>query len=113
MSFNKSKSGTLAIVLAAIAAFPDELRTSDAGQPQGVIDGHQKQITAGVKIATDVLEGIENGDPIDVAAEAQISVSIYGHANADGGGTFGLSISNIPIPGEPVAAEEPPEPAEG
>lgn len=108
MSFSKSFKGTAAVILAAIAAFPNEQRETDSGQPAGVIEGHAKQILAAgaeIKSALDVL-------PTD----AQFEASIYGHANADETGTFSWTLRAAErvtpgLPDRPKVQEAAPSPA--
>lgn len=86
MSFSKSFNGTKALVLAAVAAFAAEQRASDEGNgaAKGVIDGHARQIEAGVKAITLMIEQAPDA--------AAIEAGLWGHANADESGTFGYRV---------------------
>lgn len=101
MSFSKRFTGTAAAILAAVALFPAAQRAEEEknGQDNGVIDGHEKQITQAVAEITDVLTVAPQ--------EAEMAVEVWGHANGDKAGFFGwrLNISDRPTP---VEAPEPP-----
>lgn len=105
MSYSKSLSGSAASVLAALAAFPAAQKATDETYASaGVINGHQQQIEETRAAVEPVLKALPD--------DASVSGNIWGHANDDGAGTWGYSLSvsgagstpAIVAPAEPQAA---------
>lgn len=96
MSFSKSFRGRAAAVLAILAAAAAEQKTTDeaGGASPGVINGHAKQIEAGVTAVTAMIAAAPEG--------SELQGSVWGHANADESGSYGCSLQVSGLATDPV-----------
>lgn len=96
MSFSKSATGTPDEIVDQSDKWLAEVMKADAGwnAPEPTKDGHGRQVNAGVAAVREFALGVPE--------DRLLTVSVSGHANADGTGNVSISIAEriAPPPAE-------------